>query len=154
MKMIQNQSLYWAGSPGAVYSALARLVDKKLIERLDGEEPSIYKTTAAGRRALLAYAGIPVPARKLIVDPSLVRAKLRILYEFSAADRLVFYERQLVEYPKAKQLVLDKRTGNLGRPISQELSDLALTQLEMEHQFILGLKKQELLAKANHKPRS
>ena len=139
MKAIQQQSLYWAGSPGAVYSALGRMLEKGLIEVVENTDPKIYKITDLGLEVGHSYLKTPVPASKLILDPSLIRIKLRGIHDLPASDRIRFYEAQLEEYRQAKQLVHDKQLGFSGTEIVRELSTLALRQLGLEADFILKL---------------
>lgn len=144
MKAIQSQSLYWAGSPGAVYSALGRMLRKGLLEEVVSTDPKAYKITALGIEVGHDFLITPAPAAKLVLDPSLVRMKLRGLQEFSAADRIGFYQMQLEEYSKAEQLVTDRQMGYAGRKIGRDLSELALEQLELEENLIRKLLAEEI----------
>lgn len=139
MKVIQSQSLYWAGSPGAVYSALDRLVNRGMIQEVEGSDPKQYKVTAIGFQSGYQFLTTPVPAAKLIVDQSLVRLKLRGIKEFSPPDQVEFFQRQLEEYPKAVKMIQEKRGGRFERPICRDLVELAIAQLTLEENLIKKL---------------
>lgn len=143
MKLIRSQSLYWSGSPGAVYSALGRLEEKGLIGEVGSNDPKLYEMTELGFEAALEFLKTPVPAEKLVLDPGLIRMKLRGLQDFSPTDRTDFYVQQLDEYSKAVLLVMEKQ-GTSGKKINQELSALAVAQLRLEADFIRRLLAQEL----------
>ena len=144
MKAIQSQSLYWSGSPGAVYSALGRMLEKGLVQELESTNPKVYEITALGMKEGYNFLITPAPAAKLILDPSLVRMKLRGLQEFTEADRIGFYHAQLEEYSKAEKLVVEKQLGYVGKKISQDLSELALEHLRLEANLIKTLLAEEL----------
>lgn len=139
MKAVQNQSLYWTGSPGAVYSALERLEKKGMIEETESTGTKIYKATEQGLYSLNLFATEIVNAFKLVLDPVLLRIKLRISLILDPSERVKVYERQLAEFPKAEEFILERRTGNIGRKISQDISDLAIEQLKLEANLIQKL---------------
>ncbi|HHT91865.1 MAG: PadR family transcriptional regulator [Bacillota bacterium] len=130
MKAIQSQSLYWSGTPGAVYSALVRLKETDLIEEVGLTDPKLYRITELGKKAY-SFLTIPVSPDKLILDPSVVRMKIRGLQNFSAQERITFYFRQVTEYSGAFVLVIEKR-GASGNAMDQELSNLVVGQLRLE----------------------
>ena len=66
MKAIQSQSLYWSGTPGAVYSALVRLKETDLIEEVGLTDPKLYRITELGKKAY-SFLTIPVSPDKLIL---------------------------------------------------------------------------------------
>ncbi|NMB00711.1 MAG: PadR family transcriptional regulator [Firmicutes bacterium] len=144
MKVIQNQSLYWAGSPGAVYSALARLADKGMVEKVELGEPTIYRTTHSGFGAFQGFVRTPVQAEKLVMEPALLRLKLRGLVFLSPEDRVEFYQAQLQELENAVEMVEMRRGLNSKLQISQDLSDLAIAQLALESDLIKKLLAQDL----------
>lgn len=144
MRAVQNQSLYWAGSPGAVYSALERLEKKGMIEELETTGTKKFAATDLGHRSLKTFASEPVNAVKLVLDPVLLRIKLRISVVLASTERIEVYRRQLAEFPKAEKIIQTRRLGNIGRKISQDISDLAIAQLELEADLIRNLINEEL----------
>lgn len=144
MKLIQKQSLYWAGSSGAVYSAIERLEDKGMLQVQPATHPPIYEVTEKGFTAGYEFLRTVVPAEKLVLDPALVRLRIRGLQSFSPNDRITYYKAQLSEYAKAKQSVREREKGFTGNRVLRRLSNLAISQLELEEDFIQTLLDEEL----------
>ena len=144
MKLIQTQSLYWAGSAGAVYSAIDRLFRKGMLQIKESTEPRLFEITALGLEKGYEFLKSVVPAEKLVLDPCLVRLRVRGLDGFSSSDRVEYYRAQLGEYVKAKKLVNAKEKGFTGKDIVKRLSDVAIAQLNLEEVLLKELLNEEL----------
>ncbi len=139
MKAIQSQSLYWAGSPGAVYSALGRLSKKGMIREIEDTKPKIYEVTPLGLQKGIEFLNTPVSAAKLVLTPDLIRMKLLGLQKRSEAERVTFYRAQLEEYAKADDLLRSKSVASMRIKIGKGLTELAAAQLRLEAEFIEAL---------------
>lgn len=139
MKAFQTTSFYWSGSPGAVYSAIGRLEQRELLRYVDSEHTKTYEITDLGKKKLQEFLKVPVPATKLLVDPTLLRIKLRGLEHLSTQDGISFCEAQLIELISAKDIVIEKRQLHPHSRISLRLADLALAQLDLEWKLVKEL---------------
>lgn len=144
MKGIQHQIVYWAGSPGAVYSAIGRLETKGMLQEVEGAGTKIFEITPYGYTTLKDFLTSPVSASKLLLDPVMLRVKLRGLAHLGAADRIAFYQIQKKEITKAKNRVGARRTGVFGMAITETLSDLIIAQLGLEEDLINQLLADDL----------
>lgn len=144
MKILQDRSLYWAGSAGAVYSALERLTKREMLEKAESSGATIFKITPEGRSALEQFVQIPVTPQKLIMDPTLLRIKLRAISLVSLPNLADFYQAQLTNLKKAQKIVTDRREGTFGSRMSIELADLATAQLKLEENLVKKLLAEEL----------
>lgn len=139
MKGVQNQIIYWAGSPGAVYSAIERLEKKGMLEEVDSPAIKTYQITNFGSEILANFLLTPILAPKLLLDPVQLRVKLRGATHLDPAKQHVFYQQQQVEIEKAIAMVKERRMGNFGQQITQELSDLVIEQLKLEANLLSRL---------------
>lgn len=145
MKAFQDTSFYWSGSPGAVYAAIARLQKRGLLQEGTSSRTKTYEVTTAGRYSLQEFLKVPIPAAKLLLDPVLLRIKLRGLDHLSVAERIHFYQAQIEEIDQAKHIINTKRHLNPQSKISQQLADLALDQINLERELIDGLLSEALM---------
>lgn len=141
MKAFQNNSMYWSGSPGAVYGAIARLEEKSMLQEMDVTGTKTFEVTDLGLAALRKFMKVPVPAAKLFLDPALLRIKLRGLDHLSDEECRSFLRDQLHELKEAKQVISERRERIIQSEISQDLADLALVQLTLEEELIQKIQK-------------
>lgn len=139
MKGVQNQIIYWAGSPGAVYSAIERLEKKGMLEEVDSPDIKIYQITKYGSEILERFLLTPILAPKLLLDPVQLRVKLRGVNHLELNKQNVYYKEQLAEIDRAISMVKKRRTGSFGQQITQELSDLVIEQLKQESNLLKKL---------------
>lgn len=139
MKGVQNQIIYWAGSPGAVYSAIERLEKKGMLEEMDSLNIKTYQITENGAKILAEFLLEPIVASKLLLDPVQLRVKLRGANHLELDRQHIYYKQQKKEVKKAINMVKEKRDGNFGQKITQELSDLVIGQLELEANLLSQL---------------
>lgn len=144
MKAFQTTSIYWSGSPGAVYAAIARLEKQGLLHEGDSTGTKTFEVTADGLRALRAFLKVPIQAGKLLLDPVSLRIKLRGLGHLSVAERVQFCQAQMGEIDEAKRVISQRQKGSLQREINQRLANLALAQLDLEHELLSSLLAEEL----------
>ena len=89
-------SAQWSGSAGAVYPAVARLQERRLVrarEQATGKRFSQALTaTAAGSRALIEWLKPPIDRIALGIPPDPIRLRLRFLALLSGADRAAFID--------------------------------------------------------------
>lgn len=71
------------------------MLEKGILREVESTEPRIHEVTPFGLELGFKTLKTPVPAAKLVLDPSLVRLRIRGLQEFSVADRIEFYQTQL-----------------------------------------------------------
>ena len=139
MKGIQNQSIYWAGSPGAVYSAIARLEEKGFLKGTTATELKSFEITPTGLKTLSNFLLAPIPASKLLLDPVLLRVKLRGLADFELVAKDAFYRAQLSELEKAIAMAKEKHGCDAEKSIARDISNLVVAQLQLEHDLVRRL---------------
>lgn len=139
VKLFRDNSFYWSGSPGAVYSAVRRLEEAGLIYVRSHEKAKLYGVTSAGEEALRAFCKVPVPSQQVIVDPIALRVKLRGSIYLERDERVAFYEKQLQELEAAVHIIKSKQVGLASDSMSFQLAELAVEQLGLERRFIRNL---------------
>lgn len=92
-------SAQWSGSAGAVYPAVARLVERGLIRSRDqatGKRRSqALIVTARGLRALAAWLAPPIDATAVGIPPDPLRLRLRFLEVLPPANQLAFLDESI-----------------------------------------------------------
>lgn len=139
MKAFQTTSIYWSGSPGAVYAAITRLEKQGLLQEVDSIGTITFEVTTSGLKALQAFLNVPVPSGKLFLDPVSLRIKIRGLGHLSVTERVHFCQAQLVEINEAKRVITERQQASLQSKINQRLAKLALDQLSLEHELLSTL---------------
>jgi len=111
----RSLSAQWSGSAGAVYPAVARLVERGLIRSRDqatGQRRSqALEVTARGSRALTEWLRPPIDAASLGVPPDPLRVRLRFLELLAPADQDAF----LAEAIAAIETTLEQVRGDVRR---------------------------------------
>ena len=136
VKVFRDNSFYWSGSPGAVYSAVRRLETAGLVYARSSTKAKLYGVTDAGEEALLEFCRSPVPSQQIIVDPIALRVKLRGSVYLEPKERQTFYGKQLDQLEGAIHFIKSKQIGLEKDSMSYRLADLAIEQLALERCFL------------------
>ncbi len=105
----KSLSAQWSGSAGAVYPAVARLEERKLIrsrEQATGLRKSqALEITAAGRRALSRWLGPPVEPAAFGIPADPLRIRIRFLELLPEDSQLRFIDEAIAGIEANLQLI-------------------------------------------------
>lgn len=119
-----SPSSYFSGSAGAVYPAVRRLEQRRLIaattERKARRASRRYRLTPSGKRAIKAWLLPPLPAADVAFTMDPVRTRVYYLEALTAPERLKFVDNALAQ---ARLQATLAQAGSVERREAEDLFD-------------------------------